>query len=85
MATEDEFLDRIGKSIITLLFVTKSAACRTSGLAFPMAILRPLRSNIATSLPPSPMTAISSSGIANSFASSDSATPLFASGWVMSR
>ena len=75
----------LAKPSSPLLSVTKSAACRTAGLALPMAMLRPLRSNIATSLPPSPMTAISASGTANSFAISDSATPLLASGWVMSR
>src|ERR1700733_476673 len=68
-----------------LLSVTKSAARCTCGLALPMAMLRPLRSNIATSLLPSPIAAISANGIPNSFAISVNATPLLASGWVMSR
>ena len=56
-----------------------------SAPALPIAMERPLRSNIATSLPPSPMTAISESGTASSLASSDTAVPLLASGCVMSR
>jgi hypothetical protein len=58
---------------------------RTCGLALHMAMLRPLRSNIATSLPPSPITAISARGTAKRFAISDNALPLLACGWVMSR
>src|ERR1700733_8529654 len=68
-----------------LLSVAKSAFRCTCGLALPMAMLRPLRSNIATSLLPSPIVAISANGIFNSFAISVNATPLLASGWVMSR
>src|SRR5476649_485624 len=75
----------LAKPSSRLLSVTKSAARCTSGVALPIAMLRPLRSNIATSLPPSPITAISTNGTANSFASSDNAAPLLASGWVMSR
>ena len=75
----------LAKPSSRLLSVTKSAFRCTCGLALPMAMLRPARSNIATSLPPSPMTAISASGIPNSFAISANAAPLLASGWVMSR
>ena len=49
---------------------------RTSGLALPMEMLRPLRSSIAISLSPPSMTAISSSGTAKSFTTSGNATLL---------
>src|SRR5262249_10840084 len=68
-----------------LLSVTKSAALCTSGLALPMAMLRPAHANIATSLLPSPMAAIWAGGMASKSASLENAVPLLAPGLVMSR
>ena len=61
IAAEDETFDRDGKAIFSIGLVTKSAA-RYGGLALPIAMLSPPRSNIAISLAPSPMTAISCVG-----------------------
>ena len=50
-----------------------------------MAMLKPLLANMATSFGASPMVAISPTGMPSRSASSTTAVPLFASGWVTSR
>jgi len=54
-------------------------------LALPMAMLRPLRSNISRSLGWSPMVAIAAVGILRYRASRSMTEPLLAVGWVTSR
>src|SRR5260370_10104864 len=75
----------LAKPSSSLESVTKCACAFTSSLAFPIAMLSPLCANIATSLLPSPMVAISSGGTASCLASASSAAPLLASLWVTSR
>ena len=54
---EDEPLDRVSDAIFPVAARHDIRTCRTSGLALPMEMLRPLRSNIAISLSPPSMTA----------------------------
>src|SRR2546423_4860688 len=61
-----------------LLLVTRCAAFCTSGLALPMAMLKPLFSNISTSLEPSPMVAMFSLGMCSSSPNMATARPLLA-------
>src|SRR5207245_9804123 len=61
-----------------LLLVTRCAAFCTSGLALPMAMLKPLFSNISTSLEPSPMVAMFSMGMCSSSPNLATARPLLA-------
>src|SRR6476660_7122309 len=65
--------------------VTRKACACTSGLAFPIAMLRPLLRNISTSFGMSPIVAISMAGTDRSFDRVVTTVPLLALGWVTSR
>ena len=63
-----------------LELVTNLAACCTSELAFPIAMLTPLRLNMNTSFGMSPMVAIFAVGTFSISARTLTASPLFAFG-----
>src|SRR5579864_116911 len=65
--------------------VTNVAACCTSALALPMAMLTPLRRNMRTSLGMSPMVAICEAGMVSSADRTPITSPLLALGWVTTR
>src|SRR5262249_19383660 len=75
----------LAKPFSRLLVVTKSAAPCTLAPALPIAMLRPACSNMAMSLPPSPITATSLGCTDSRSAIASSAPPLLASGCVISR
>jgi len=85
LATENEVLDRIGKTIFKIAIRHEIGRLLHLWAGISHGDTKTTSLEHCDIIAASPMTAISASGIANSFANSDSATPLFASGWVMSR
>ena len=79
-------LHRLGEAFVARWSpVTRSACACTSGLALPIAMLRPLLRNISTSLGMSPIVAISRREPTAASTASVTTSPLLASGWVTSR